>query len=256
MAGQALGTATFLSGGRRCGRQRTRGSREVFDFHGELHYTSSALCRLCGFSGRRNKSTVRSGSLACTRLWLQTRPSLHAHRDPPLIHLPLVLPEKTATTMTPWLEFNINLITLMPLFQSLSQRRPATDRNKQHSARQQKRRKIADLPSGQFAHVSYVRVYANCRVRRIWLVRPWALPIGHAFQICQEATSSQAVVCRRRSNSEHLGKRSPRRMVLACSCSCRRLKPVQLASGRLCTALPYVTPHAAGHDATLYEYLC
>jgi len=33
-----------------------------------------------------------------------------------------------------------------------------------------KRKLVTEVPSGRFGSISYVRVYANCRVRRIWFV--------------------------------------------------------------------------------------
>jgi hypothetical protein len=34
-----------------------------------------------------------------------------------------------------------------------------------------KHRPAVEVPNTQFGSISYVRVYANCRVKRIWLVR-------------------------------------------------------------------------------------
>ena len=102
------------------------------------------------------------------RAELQKTPSSHIDRQIPLIHLPLALPTKSVSTLTPWLHISFDLNTLIPLFQALPR---ATE---QHGAdhKPAKRRKVhsADVPAGHLGYVSYVRVYANCRVRRIWFV--------------------------------------------------------------------------------------
>ncbi|WWC91706.1 uncharacterized protein L201_006652 [Kwoniella dendrophila CBS 6074] len=100
-------------------------------------------------------------------------PTVHPYRDPPLIHLPLQLPQQTQSTLTPWIHIPLNLSPLIQLFHSLPRpQRHASDDDEDdddHETESRKRRKMADLPSGSFSNVSYVRVYANCRVRRIWL---------------------------------------------------------------------------------------
>lgn len=165
------------------------------------------------------KPASRFGPVCNTRSSSQKRPSLHAHRDPPLIHLPLVLPEKTASTMTPWLEFNMNLSALLPLFQSLPRGQTAPDRRDGLGARSKKRRRVADLPTGQFAYVSYVRVYANCRLRRIWLVsHRISFSLRAAERVMAASTSHLLIVSvrRRGPNTEHSRKRCPRGVGLAC----------------------------------------
>lgn len=53
------------------------------------------------------------------------------------------------------------MTTLLPLFQSLP-------RSPQEAG--SKKKKETEMPNGQFGSISYVRVYASCRVRRIWFV--------------------------------------------------------------------------------------
>lgn len=110
---------------------------------------------------------VRSFSLPRDGISLtpQSEPTAHPHRSPPLVHLPLKLPSTDQHTLTSWLDIKLNLATLLPLFRSLPSSSKPTDN--------QKRRKVeADVPNEQFGYVSYVRVYANCRLRRIWFVSP------------------------------------------------------------------------------------
>ncbi|WVQ66977.1 uncharacterized protein L199_005169 [Kwoniella botswanensis] len=95
-------------------------------------------------------------------------PTVHPHRSPPLIHLPLQPPQQNPSTLTPWFHVPLHLAPLIQLFHSLPrpQRHASDDDDDREDSR--KRRKVAELPGGTFASISYVRVYANCRVRRIW----------------------------------------------------------------------------------------
>ncbi|WVQ72637.1 hypothetical protein IAR50_002196 [Cryptococcus sp. DSM 104548] len=95
----------------------------------------------------------------------KTEPSIHPCRNPPLIHLPLNLPP-SEHLLTPWLHVPLNLASLIPLFQSLP--RDTTETEHEQGRARKKRRVEAELPSGSFKSVSFVKVYANCRVRRIW----------------------------------------------------------------------------------------
>lgn len=104
----------------------------------------------------------------------QKSPTVHSHRSPPLIHLPLTLPAATPSTLTPWLHISLNLVPLIALFHSLP-RPQLGDTSPDSPERPQKRRRLVELPSGQLKSVSYVRLYANCRVRRIWFVSDWVL---------------------------------------------------------------------------------
>jgi len=102
------------------------------------------------------------------RAELQKTPSSHIDRQIPLIHLPLAVPTKSVSTLTPWLHISFDLNTLIPLFQAL----PRAQEELGADDKPAKRRKVhsADVPAGHLGYVSYVRVYANCRVRRIWFV--------------------------------------------------------------------------------------
>ncbi|WWD19640.1 hypothetical protein CI109_104102 [Kwoniella shandongensis] len=110
----------------------------------------------------------REGVVRCSSF--KKSPTVHPYRDPPLIHLPLTLPHISPSQLTPWLHISLDLLSLIPLFPSLprpQKHAPDDDHDNDDSAAR-KRRKVAELPSGSFGSVTYVRVYANCRVRRIW----------------------------------------------------------------------------------------
>lgn len=69
--------------------------------------------------------------------------------------------------MTQWLDFALDSTTLLHLFQSLSRAQEQEFKDTQVS---NGRRHEIRMPNGQFGSVSYVKIYANCRVRRIWFV--------------------------------------------------------------------------------------
>ncbi|ODN77667.1 hypothetical protein L202_04818 [Cryptococcus amylolentus CBS 6039] len=95
----------------------------------------------------------------------KTEPSIHPCHTPPLIHLPLNFPP-SESLVTPWLHIPLNLASLLPLFQSIP--RDYTDNDGEQGGARKKRRAESELPSGSFKSVSFVKVYANCRVRRVW----------------------------------------------------------------------------------------
>ena len=81
--------------------------------------------------------------------------------------------------MTPWTDIAINVVQLLPLFQNIPDPDPHptsgededhTGSGKRSALKGAQHRTAEEMPNGQFASISYVRVYANCRIRRIWLV--------------------------------------------------------------------------------------
>lgn len=125
----------------------------------------------------------------------QTSPRLHLpmkHGSVPLLCVPLKLPAlDSPSLLTLWLELSINLSTLLPLFQNhalLPSPHDSDDEAHVHIDRTlppigRKVRayharlasvgvstgEMSPCPSSTFKSISYVRVYANCRVKRIWL---------------------------------------------------------------------------------------
>ncbi|KAJ7649318.1 hypothetical protein B0H17DRAFT_1102262 [Mycena rosella] len=91
------------------------------------------------------------------RLKLSTRRS-----SPPLLHLPLSFPSISSRPLTAWATVTLHLPTLLPRFSSpsLLPRGPEGAPIPVPLA--------ASMPSGAFSHTSYVKVYATCRLRRIW----------------------------------------------------------------------------------------
>ncbi|KAJ7741959.1 hypothetical protein DFH07DRAFT_837068 [Mycena maculata] len=87
----------------------------------------------------------------------QKTPKL-SFQSPPVLHLPLSFPSISSRPLTAWATVTLHLPTLLAHFTSASLPRgpegahmPATS-----------------MPSGSFSHTSHVKVYATCRLRRIW----------------------------------------------------------------------------------------
>ncbi|KAF9528359.1 hypothetical protein CPB83DRAFT_854469, partial [Crepidotus variabilis] len=105
----------------------------------------------------------------------------------PLLLLPLVFPASSSHPLTAWSTISIHFPTLLPYFsspllRSRSQNDPDSVETTQentignHSVLPTQASQLhggsgppAPTPTGTYSHISYVRIYANCRLRRIWL---------------------------------------------------------------------------------------
>ncbi|KAH9933796.1 uncharacterized protein B0H18DRAFT_1082924 [Fomitopsis serialis] len=121
-------------------------------------------------SGERASCGARRFRLKEPRLKLGKRP---------LLHLPLAFPTSSSRPLTSWSTITLNLPSLLPHFSSalLVHRRsgdadedldeddafPPDDVPREPDAAGR-----AAVPSGTYSHVSYVKVHATCRLRRIW----------------------------------------------------------------------------------------
>ncbi|KAF7360193.1 Cilia-and flagella-associated protein 20 [Mycena venus] len=91
------------------------------------------------------------------RLKPPTKPS-----SPPLLHLPLSFPSISSRPLTAWATVALHLPTFLPHFSSSSLLSRGTEGAHMSAP------SAASMPSGSFSHTSYVKVYATCRLRRIW----------------------------------------------------------------------------------------
>lgn len=84
----------------------------------------------------------------------------------PCLHIPLHLPDSASTSsLTPWREVSINIPQLLPLFQNTTLL--ADDEDGQRSAFGS--HLSARLPAlSERVVINYVRVYSNCRLKKIW----------------------------------------------------------------------------------------
>lgn len=124
--------------------------------------------------------------LKSANIVLQKQPALKL-LSPPLLHLPLSFPPQSSHRLTTWCTLTINIPSLLPYFLSASLTREgvrsdsddlrASDDPHSHSITPQ-------IPSGTYSHVSYVKVYATCRLRRIWFTDAGASqPLPSEFEL-------------------------------------------------------------------------
>ncbi|KAH9478700.1 hypothetical protein JR316_0009158 [Psilocybe cubensis] len=121
----------------------------------------------------------RSGTIRLSTF--QNKPCLKIDqhsRSPPLLLLPLSFPPDSTHLLTLWSTIDIHFPSLLPYFSSPALRsmqdidqEDTEEDTKSHEWASSSRPNTtapASIPSGTYSHVSYVRVYANCRLRRIW----------------------------------------------------------------------------------------
>ncbi|KAG5654430.1 hypothetical protein H0H81_002619 [Sphagnurus paluster] len=101
-----------------------------------------------------------AGRMGILRLsTFQKQPRLRLSSDPstsyPLLHFPLAFPSPSTRPLTAWATVTLHLPSYLPHFScpKLLDSQSAASSN---------------VPSGKYAHVAYVRVYATCRLRRVW----------------------------------------------------------------------------------------
>ncbi|KAJ6582901.1 hypothetical protein DFH09DRAFT_1144870 [Mycena vulgaris] len=108
----------------------------------------------------------RSGHIGVVRLsTFQKQPRLKPSTtpsSPPLLHLPLSFPSISSRPLTAWATVTLHLPTLLPHFTSSSLLPRGTEGAHMLALLG------TSMPSGSFSHTSYVKVYASCRLRRIW----------------------------------------------------------------------------------------
>ncbi|KAF7351372.1 Cilia-and flagella-associated protein 20 [Mycena sanguinolenta] len=91
------------------------------------------------------------------RLKRPTNPS-----SPPLLHLPISFPSISSRPLTSWATVTLHLPTFLPHFSSSSLlARGAESAHMPASSG-------SGMLSSSFSHTSYIKVYATCRLRRIW----------------------------------------------------------------------------------------
>ncbi|EMD35322.1 hypothetical protein CERSUDRAFT_106731 [Gelatoporia subvermispora B] len=109
----------------------------------------------------------REGVIRCSTFQKEPRLKLCI---PPLLHLPLAFPSTSSHRLTAWSTITLHLSSLLPHFSSaaLMHGESADDADEEASYPRREEHHTTPVPSGTYSHVSYVKVYATCRLRRIW----------------------------------------------------------------------------------------
>lgn len=87
----------------------------------------------------------------------------------PLLHLPLSFPSRSSRPLTAWTTISLHLPTFIPYFSHLNLLAQERQGDDSYIASQPwDNTRVATTLSGSYSHISFVRVYATCRLRRIW----------------------------------------------------------------------------------------
>ncbi|KAH7919410.1 hypothetical protein BV22DRAFT_1023046 [Leucogyrophana mollusca] len=131
--------------------------------HKWLHLQIRNLGREWSFEVGLVDQAGRCGTVRCSTFQKEPR-LIFTPSSPPILHLPLAFPLPSTRPLTAWSTITLNLASLIPHFSSHALTVSSEDdiEDQVPSASNLK------APSGQYSHVSYVKVYATCRLRRIW----------------------------------------------------------------------------------------
>jgi len=134
--------------------------------HTWLHIQVRNLGRDWSFEVGIADKTGRQGTVRCSTF--QKSPELVRNRGAfPLLHLPLVFPLSSSSPLTAWSTIALNLAKFVPQFASLALTQSSSDFD--HSAERGGTSHQVPLPSGTYSHLAFIKIYATCRLRRIWL---------------------------------------------------------------------------------------
>ncbi|EPQ52093.1 hypothetical protein GLOTRDRAFT_117588 [Gloeophyllum trabeum ATCC 11539] len=140
----------------RCPRDKRRGSLRLK--HPWMHIQVRDMGREWSFEVGVVDRGGREGIIRCSTFQKSPRLTLSS---PPLLHLPLSFPPPSPSKLTTWSTVALNLPSLLSHFTSTTLLQAAHRKSDEQGSG-------GTLPSGSYSHVSYVKVYATCRLRRIW----------------------------------------------------------------------------------------
>ncbi|KAI0367637.1 hypothetical protein BV20DRAFT_541853 [Pilatotrama ljubarskyi] len=138
-------------------------SRHLGLKHHWIHIQVRNLHREWAFEVGIVDQSGREGIVRCATF--QKEPELNLGKRA-LLLLPLSFPPPSSRPLTSWCTIAINLPSLLPHFSSASLTR--VNNGERPSGSASSGQLANQVPSGMYSHVSYVKVYANCRLRRIW----------------------------------------------------------------------------------------
>ncbi|THU99740.1 hypothetical protein K435DRAFT_776872 [Dendrothele bispora CBS 962.96] len=142
--------------------------------HPWIHFQVKNLGKPWSFEIGVVDQSARKGIIRSSTF--QRQPHLKWSHKPdslPLLHLPLSFPSLSSHPLTAWSTISLHLPTFLPRFSSValtsSHAEDGDGENDISDPDSVSTMSRARLPSGTYSHIAYVRVYATCRLRRIWL---------------------------------------------------------------------------------------
>ncbi|KAI9063764.1 hypothetical protein FKP32DRAFT_1592174 [Trametes sanguinea] len=150
---------------RNADRVRSGGSKQHLGLkHPWVHIQVRNMHKEWAFEVGIVDQSGREGIVRCATF--QREPKLKLGSRPILL-LPLSFPPPSSRPLTAWCTITLNLPSLLPQFSSATLTRSTDDESNSASLRTGQS-PVAQVPSGIYSHVSYVKVCATCRLRRIW----------------------------------------------------------------------------------------
>ncbi|KAH9917643.1 uncharacterized protein BXZ73DRAFT_92339 [Epithele typhae] len=111
----------------------------------------------------------REGIVRCATFQKQPRLKL---ASPPLLLLPLEFPPPSSRPLTSWTTISLNLAARLSSFSSATLAQADDDDDDDddddEGSTANAHQYRSQVPSGTYSHVSYVKIYATCRLRRVW----------------------------------------------------------------------------------------
>ncbi|KAI6129540.1 hypothetical protein EV401DRAFT_2133293 [Pisolithus croceorrhizus] len=114
--------------------------------------------------------TGKHGVIRCSTF--QKNPTLRCNYNlVPVLHLPLKFPSSSSNALTAWSTVTVYLPGFIPQFASVSRdQRLRTDASDEDGSTDPSNAPSPQfLPGGAYAHLTHIKIYATCRLRRIWL---------------------------------------------------------------------------------------
>ncbi|KAF8503893.1 hypothetical protein BU17DRAFT_78326 [Hysterangium stoloniferum] len=122
---------------------------------GWLHMHVRNMGREWSFEVGAVDQSGREGRIRCSTFQKQPVVVRRSAPGSPILHVPFTFPPASSRPLTAWCTVSVHIPGLMSYFTSLPSPSPPPVSS-------------TPLPSGQFSHISFIRVYATCRLRRIW----------------------------------------------------------------------------------------
>ncbi|KAH7887000.1 hypothetical protein F5I97DRAFT_1090446 [Phlebopus sp. FC_14] len=136
--------------------------------HTWLHIQVRNLGREWTFEACIVDKVGRCGIVRCSTF--QEAPRVIRNADAaPVLHLPLRFQPSSSSSLTAWSTVTLHLPSFIPQFASVARSQMSSavadngspvDRSSLHQT---------PLPGGSYSHLAFIKIYATCRLRRVWL---------------------------------------------------------------------------------------